>query len=212
MRRARKRSGKRSRVLWPRSARQPAWPPCSPPAGPPRAPRQAGSRPGFGRRQHRHLRDVARRTGQLLWPFMLGVTTARTTASTTSTTSSTCCTGRCTGSARRTTPYLNPRSAWPSRRRTTANVVRIQLKSNYRWSNGEPVDARDVVFWMNMMIAEAQTATSKACGSNIAACKYWVGTTGDGLPSDVTHVRAASKYVVTMRHHDAEVLRELVHQ
>ena len=99
----------------------------------------------------------------------------------------------------RTTPYLNPALSLAKPPTYNGNVVRIQLKSNYRWSNGEPVDARDVVFFMNMMLAEAKTATSKACGSNIAACKYWVGTTGDGLPGDISHVRAANRYVVTMR-------------
>jgi peptide/nickel transport system substrate-binding protein len=32
-------------------------------------------------------------------------------------------------------------------------TVTITLKSNYKWSDGEPVDARDVVLWMNLLKA-----------------------------------------------------------
>jgi peptide/nickel transport system substrate-binding protein len=89
----------------------------------------------------------------------------------------------------RTTPYLNPTLSLAKPPTYSGNVVKIQLKSNYKWSNGEPVDARDVVFFMNMMFAEANSKTGNE----------WVGTTQDGLPGDVSHVRAASPYVVTMR-------------
>src|SRR5215469_6213868 len=37
----------------------------------------------------------------------------------------------------------------------SGNQVTIKLKPNFKWSNGEPVDAQDVVFWMNMWAAEA---------------------------------------------------------
>jgi len=98
----------------------------------------------------------------------------------------------------RTTPYLNPTLSLAKPPTYNGNVVKIQLKSNYRWSNGEPVDARDVVFFMNMMFAEAPTVHT--CNPNVpATCKFWVGTTKDGLPNDVSDVRVASRYVVTMR-------------
>jgi peptide/nickel transport system substrate-binding protein len=54
-----------------------------------------------------------------------------------------------------TTPDLDP-SLSLARRPVYANggrTVTIDLKS-YRWSNGEPVDATDVLFWMNMLHAE----------------------------------------------------------
>jgi peptide/nickel transport system substrate-binding protein len=81
------------------------------------------------------------------------------------------------------TPYLNEELSLASQPVYRGNEVVIDLKPNYRWSNGEPVDAQDVVFWMNMMTAE---------GSNGV---YFSPT---GLPGDVTDVRASSKYVVTM--------------
>jgi len=81
------------------------------------------------------------------------------------------------------TPYVNPPLSLAEPPVYRGHTVTIKLKRNYKWSNGEPVDAQDVVFWMNMMKAE---------GPNDP---YFSQT---GLPTDVTNVRAASKYVVTM--------------
>jgi peptide/nickel transport system substrate-binding protein len=81
------------------------------------------------------------------------------------------------------TPYLNEDLSLAYRPVYRGHEVVIDLKPNYRWSDGEPVDAQDVVFYMNMMTAE---------GSN------WVGYSPTGLPADVTSVRAQSRYVVTM--------------
>jgi peptide/nickel transport system substrate-binding protein len=84
-------------------------------------------------------------------------------------------------------PYLNRQLSLAYPPTYNGNTVTIKLKPNWRWSNGEPVDARDVVFWMNMMFAEANSPT-----------KSWINTTADGLPGDVTNVRAVSQYVVAM--------------
>jgi peptide/nickel transport system substrate-binding protein len=94
-------------------------------------------------------------------------------------------------------PYLNPALSLAKPPTYHGDEVKIQLKPNYKWSNGEPVDARDVVFFMNMMFAEASTETT--CNYVSLPCNYWVGTTADGLPGDVSDVRAPSQYVVTMR-------------
>ncbi len=200
MRRARRRGGRRrSAVLGAFSAAAclAALLAACGPASDARAGRGHGTR---GRREHHHLRHAAGRTGQLRLPVHLGHNSSPTT-STTSTISSTCCTGRCTGSARARSPYLNPTLSLAKPPTYHGNEVIIQLKPNYKWSDGEPVDARDVVFFMNMMFAEAPTANTPGCNElhDPADCKYWVGTTGDGLPSDVSDVRVASQYVVTMR-------------
>lgn len=84
-------------------------------------------------------------------------------------------------------PYLNEQLSLAYPPTYDGNTVTIRLKPHWKWSNGEPVDAQDVVFWMNMMFAEAKSQTNA-----------WIGTTPDGLPGDVTHVRAVSQYVVTM--------------
>lgn len=98
-----------------------------------------------------------------------------------------------------TSPYLNPTLSLAEAPAYHGNTVIIHLKPDYKWSNGESVDARDVVFFMNMMFAEAPTQNTPACQNGVpGACKFWVGTTADGLPNDVSDVRVASKYVVTM--------------
>ena len=84
-------------------------------------------------------------------------------------------------------PYLNSQLSLAYPPTYSGHTVTITLKPSYKWSNGESVDADDVVFWMNMMFAEANSATNA-----------WIGTTPDGLPGDVNDVRAVSKYVVTM--------------
>jgi peptide/nickel transport system substrate-binding protein len=80
-------------------------------------------------------------------------------------------------------PYVNPQLSLALPPVYHGNKVVIRLKHNYSWSNGEPVDAQDVVFWMNMMNAE---------GPNYAFYSQ------SGMPTDVSSVRATSKYVVTM--------------
>ncbi len=95
------------------------------------------------------------------------------------------------------TPYLNPALSLADPPIYRGHQVVIRLKQNYKWSNGEPVDAQDVVFWMNMMIAEGSTGA------------FW---SPKGLPSDVTNVRAASKYVVTMDITTPQFSRVVVHQ
>jgi peptide/nickel transport system substrate-binding protein len=80
-------------------------------------------------------------------------------------------------------PYMNPQLSLAVPPKYHGNEVIIRLKHNYRWSDGEAVDAQDVVFWLNMMKTE---------GANDA----FFSTTG--LPSDVRNVRAVGPYEVTM--------------
>jgi peptide/nickel transport system substrate-binding protein len=82
-----------------------------------------------------------------------------------------------------TTPYLNPAESLADLPVYTGHRVTIRLKQNYKWSNGEPVEASNVVFYLNMMKAEGKNGTVFS---------------PTGLPSDVANIRAASKYVVTM--------------
>jgi peptide/nickel transport system substrate-binding protein len=80
-------------------------------------------------------------------------------------------------------PYLNTQLSLADPPVYQGHLVKITLKRNYKWSNGEPVDAADVVFWLNMMANQ---------GAN------GVDWTPHGLPGDVDNVHAASKYVVEM--------------
>jgi peptide/nickel transport system substrate-binding protein len=83
-------------------------------------------------------------------------------------------------------PLINNQLSLAYPPKYSGNQVTIQLKPNYKWSNGEPVDAQDVVFWMNMMIAQNNAGTPYA------------GSSPGELPADVTNVRAVSQDVVTM--------------
>jgi peptide/nickel transport system substrate-binding protein len=89
-------------------------------------------------------------------------------------------------------PYLNESLSLAYKPVYHGQRVSITLKRNYKWSNGEPVDAKDVVFWMNMMQASQNTAQDAPTGW------AWVATTPGGLPGDVTDVRATGRYTVSM--------------
>jgi peptide/nickel transport system substrate-binding protein len=82
-----------------------------------------------------------------------------------------------------TSPYLNYAESLAGPPTYQGHRVTIKLKQNYKWSDGEPVEASNVVFFMNMMIAED---------------KNFAFYSPNGLPADIAHVKAASKYVVTM--------------
>jgi peptide/nickel transport system substrate-binding protein len=82
-----------------------------------------------------------------------------------------------------TSPYLNYAESLAGPPTYQGHRVTIKLKQNYKWSDGEPVEASNVVFFMNMMIAEN---------------KNFAFYSPNGLPADIAHVKAASKYVVTM--------------
>jgi peptide/nickel transport system substrate-binding protein len=82
-----------------------------------------------------------------------------------------------------TTPYLNPAVSLADKPVYKNHQVTINLKQNYKWSDGEPVEASNVVFFMNMMIAED---------------KNFAFYSPNGLPADIKNVKAASKFVVTM--------------
>jgi peptide/nickel transport system substrate-binding protein len=60
--------------------------------------------------------------------------------------------------------------------------VVINLK-HWKWSDGEPVDAQDVVFWMNLMKTEPEN---------------WGGYVPGDIPDNVTDIVATGRYQVTM--------------
>jgi peptide/nickel transport system substrate-binding protein len=86
-----------------------------------------------------------------------------------------------------TKPVLNPALSLAEPPKYRGQEVTIQLKRDYKWSNGVPVQASDVVFFINMMIAEENSKSN-----------FWVATTTNGLPGDISDVRAVGRYIVTM--------------
>jgi len=81
------------------------------------------------------------------------------------------------------TPYLNKQLSLAEPPEYRGKAVIIRMKRNYTWSNGEPVDAQDLVFWINMMIAE---------GTN------WGFYNKSGLPADIASVHMNNNYEVTL--------------
>jgi peptide/nickel transport system substrate-binding protein len=61
-------------------------------------------------------------------------------------------------------------------------TVTINLKG-WKWSNGETVDAKDVVFWLNMMNAEIAN---------------WAGASPGGIPANITKYSATGPNTVTL--------------
>jgi peptide/nickel transport system substrate-binding protein len=84
------------------------------------------------------------------------------------------------------TPNLNPSISLAYAPKYSGKTVTINLKA-YKWSNGQPVTSRDVLFWMNMLKADATS---------------WAGfAPGPGqFPGDVVNVTApnASTVVFTL--------------
>jgi peptide/nickel transport system substrate-binding protein len=65
----------------------------------------------------------------------------------------------------------------------TDNDTRVVINlKHWKWSDGEPVDAADVVFWMNLMKTEPEN---------------WGGYVPGDIPDNVTNVVATSQYQVT---------------
>jgi peptide/nickel transport system substrate-binding protein len=82
-------------------------------------------------------------------------------------------------------PYLNNQVSIADPPVYSGRQVTITLKK-YKWSNGQPVTAQDVMFWINMLIEDGPTD--------------WGGYVQGDFPDDVTHVHAVgtSKVVMTI--------------
>jgi peptide/nickel transport system substrate-binding protein len=82
-----------------------------------------------------------------------------------------------------TQPTLNPSLSLADQPVYSGKQVTITLK-NYKWSDGTPVTAQNVLFWINMLQAVAQTA--------------WGAFVPGGFPTNVTNVKATSPTTLTM--------------
>jgi peptide/nickel transport system substrate-binding protein len=85
-----------------------------------------------------------------------------------------------------TGPLLNEGLSLAYLPKYSGQTVTIKLKPNYRWSNGQPVDAQDVMFWMNMLFAERS---------------IWAGYVQGYFPDNVKDVHAvgSNKIVMTIK-------------
>jgi len=76
-------------------------------------------------------------------------------------------------------------------------VVTITLKHWY-WSNGQPVTARDVVFWMNLVSA-ASDPNAPAIGSSSKPGPGWGDASPGKFPENVVSYRQTGTYTVVLR-------------
>jgi peptide/nickel transport system substrate-binding protein len=79
-------------------------------------------------------------------------------------------------------PVVNTSLSLASTPTFSGQNVTIKLK-HYMWSNGTPVTAQDIVFWINMMKAVPQ---------------HWFGSVPGGFPTNVSNVKAVSSTELTM--------------
>jgi peptide/nickel transport system substrate-binding protein len=86
-----------------------------------------------------------------------------------------------------TQPTLNNAESLAYQPAYHGNQVTIKLKPGIKWSDGTPVDASDVMFWMNMLVAtDAQAEPS------------WGGFVPHEFPNNVTDIHAVGTDEVTM--------------
>jgi peptide/nickel transport system substrate-binding protein len=81
-------------------------------------------------------------------------------------------------------PYLNKELSLALPPTYNNQTVTITLKKGWKWSNGAPVTSKDIMFWLNMMKAEAST--------------NWGGYVPGGIPDNVKDVRAINARQVQM--------------
>lgn len=76
-------------------------------------------------------------------------------------------------------------------------VVKITLK-HWFWSNGTPLTARDLMFWMNLASA-ASDPNAPLVGSNSSPGPEWAGTTPGEYPLNVVSYAQTGMYSVTFK-------------
>jgi peptide/nickel transport system substrate-binding protein len=81
-------------------------------------------------------------------------------------------------------PYLNEKLSLAEPPQYKGQVVTIRLKPGLHWSNGTNITAKDVMFWMNMMRAEAHV--------------NWGGYVPGGLPDNVRDIHKVGTDAVRM--------------
>lgn len=88
-------------------------------------------------------------------------------------------------------PFLNTKLSLADPPTFKNQQVTIKLKPN-QWSNGEPVTAQNVMFWMNMLQAEKPNADKGL---------EWAGYIPGYFPDDVTNIHAVgtTKVVMTIK-------------
>ena len=76
-------------------------------------------------------------------------------------------------------------------------VVTITLK-HWQWSNGDPITARDIIFWMNLVSAVSDP-NAPAIGSDSAPGPSWAGAVPGEFPENIVSYAQTGTYSLTMK-------------
>ena len=79
---------------------------------------------------------------------------------------------------------------------TDNNTVATITMKHWRWSNGTPVTARDVIFWMNLLSAVTDPK-APAIGSSTAPGPTWCDAVPAQFPLNVVSYSQTSQYTLT---------------
>lgn len=75
-------------------------------------------------------------------------------------------------------------------------VVTITLK-HWQWSNGDPITARDIIFWMNLVSAVTDP-NAPAIGSSSAPGPSWAGAVPGAFPENIVSYHQTGTYTLSM--------------
>jgi peptide/nickel transport system substrate-binding protein len=76
-------------------------------------------------------------------------------------------------------------------------LINITLR-HYRWSNGDPVTARDVIFWMNLVSAVSDPK-APVIGSTSSPGPGWGEAVPGGFPENIVSYRQTGTYSLTIK-------------
>jgi peptide/nickel transport system substrate-binding protein len=77
-------------------------------------------------------------------------------------------------------------------------VVTITLK-HWQWSNGDPITARDVIFWMNLVSAVNDPNAPAVSSSSGAPGPSWAGSVPGEFPQNIVSYAQTGTYTLTMK-------------
>ena len=80
----------------------------------------------------------------------------------------------------------------------SANNTRVTVTlKHWSWSNGQPITARDVIFWMNLVSA-ASDPNAPAIGSSTAPGPGWGDAVSGGFPENVVSYTQTGTYTLVL--------------
>jgi peptide/nickel transport system substrate-binding protein len=78
------------------------------------------------------------------------------------------------------------------------NTVATVTLKHWRWSNGQPITARDVIFWMNMLSAVTDPK-APVIGTSTSPGPGWFASVPGGFPENVVKYTQTGTYSITFK-------------